>query len=438
MSKKKSLRCFFALFLLFSFQCSYGEETLKTTELPEPLPLDFALSLAQDEKHVSLQKNQAKIDEQLALDKQLQSSRNLQLGLKANAWLVEPSNALAQSIDNRKTPHLISLYGSKLIYDFGRLSIDEEVQQYHLDVVDLKKTIIKRENYLKILNDFFDVLLADLKHAYHNEALAMAYIRYDRGKTYYEQKKISELDLMDLENKNMIASDDFFESGQEQRLTRSKLSQSINKAGTLPDKLIFPDWKKHPQLSLNRKLPTFEKLLTNALNNNKQINLLKQELKVLELNVERSKLDNSPSLTGLFSGNWYARELSGGDQLKLGIQLDIPLYDGGKFQSRKTIALSKVHDMQAELRAIEMQVEQELLSTTQLINTLKRRDKRLSQMVSLSEQILDKNRIDYDLEFKSDLGNSMVNLSFSQMQYHQNRFDLAYQWAVLDSLTGNY
>jgi len=424
--------------LTFCFFYEANANQTSSKKLPEPLPLDFALSLADDEMQPEIQKKQAQIKAQLALDKQLQSSRNVQIGLSANAWIVDPSDALSETVDNRQTPHVISFHASKVLYDFGRLTLDKEIEQIHQELTTLQKNIIKRENYLKILNDFFDVLLIDYKHAYDNEALAMAYIRFDRAKTSYEQNKLSELSLMELENKNFVASDNFFDSGQKQRLMRLKLAQSMNRQGQLSENVKYPDWKKFPHLSLKRKLIAYEDLLKTAYTNNKQILLLKGQIQALSLNAERAGLDNYPSLSGQASGHWYARELSGGDKFKLGLQLEVPLYQGGKLDSGKSQAMAKLHEAEAELKLVEMQNEQDLLSTTQKIKSLIRRDKQLSQKVMHDERILEKNRIEYDLEFKSDLGNAMVNLSLSQMQFHQNRFDLAYQWAILDTLIGSY
>ena len=49
------------------------------------------------------------------------------------------------------------------------------------------------------MRSFFDVILADLQYARDNEAMAGAYIDADRARDRHELKRLSDVDLLQLE-----------------------------------------------------------------------------------------------------------------------------------------------------------------------------------------------------------------------------------------------
>ncbi len=145
---------------------------------------------------------------------------------------------------------------------------------------------------LRIMQYFFDVLLADASMIGINEDMAGAYIAYDRAKTRQEYKQYSEITVAKLEAEYQNVRQQFFSGEATQRLTRSQLAQAINHPDNLSSELNPPNLLEPP-----KKLPDVEKVYAQSLkdntwlktlkekNNNDQVVLLEMDLKqqVLEL-----------------------------------------------------------------------------------------------------------------------------------------------------------
>lgn len=161
--------------------------------LPEPLPLDVALSQA--EKHPRI--------------------------LAEAAWRLPRRRAFYLDCH---TAAFSSLESS----DPGR---DLPFEQL-LDPVDAQR--------IAIIMRFFDVLLADLAHARFSEAMAVAYIQYDRSRARRELGQHSELDVAELEAAYEALHHRRESATALQRLTRSLLAQALDRPGELPRDLITP------------------------------------------------------------------------------------------------------------------------------------------------------------------------------------------------------
>jgi hypothetical protein len=90
---------------------------------------------------------------------------------------------------------------------------------------------------LEIMARFLDVLLADLSYARYNEALAVAYIQYDRANVRRELGQYSELLVAELETAYQDTLRKRAASEASQRLTRELLAQAMDRPGQLPREL---------------------------------------------------------------------------------------------------------------------------------------------------------------------------------------------------------
>lgn len=169
---------------------------------------------------------------------------------------------------------------------------------------------------LQILQYFLDVLLADLNLIVINENMAGTYIDYDRAKTRFELKQVSEVIVAGLNAEYQEVRQQFHASEATQRLTRSVLAQAINHPKQLPSELISPKLFKFPD-----ELPELDDLVQQALDNNSwirelkkntskdQFSLLKMELRqeILELILRLKVLKTAKQRADIDS---YRRELN--------------------------------------------------------------------------------------------------------------------------------
>jgi hypothetical protein len=94
---------------------------------------------------------------------------------------------------------------------------------------------------LAIRQRFYDVLLADLSYARDNEAMAVAYIQYDRAVAREELGQFSPLKTAELEAEYQLIRRQRAASEAAQRITRALLAQALGRPEELPRDLITPD-----------------------------------------------------------------------------------------------------------------------------------------------------------------------------------------------------
>lgn len=100
---------------------------------------------------------------------------------------------------------------------------------------------------LRIVERFLDVLLADLSFSSDNEALAVAYILFDRARARGELGQVSELRVAELEAEYQDVLRQRVASELSQRLTRALLAQALGRPGELPRDLIEPALPEAPE-----------------------------------------------------------------------------------------------------------------------------------------------------------------------------------------------
>jgi hypothetical protein len=116
---------------------------------------------------------------------------------------------------------------------------------------------------LRILERFLDVLLADLGFASDNEALAVAYILFDRARARSALGQVSELRVAELEAEYQDVLRQRVASELAQRLTRALLAQALGRPGELPRDLIEPALPAAPE-----RLPAPEEVAAAATERN--------------------------------------------------------------------------------------------------------------------------------------------------------------------------
>ncbi|WP_295882792.1 TolC family protein [uncultured Thiohalocapsa sp.] len=93
---------------------------------------------------------------------------------------------------------------------------------------------------LAIMQRFFDVLLADLSYMRDNEAMAVAYIQFDRAENRRELGQTSALTVAELEAAYQLIRRRRAASDAARRVTRSLLAQALGTPEDLPKNLVDP------------------------------------------------------------------------------------------------------------------------------------------------------------------------------------------------------
>jgi hypothetical protein len=123
---------------------------------------------------------------------------------------------------------------------------------------------------LEILERFLDVILADLSFSRYSEAMAVAYIQFDRANVRRELGQYSPLQVAELETTYQELRQRRAASEAAQRLTRALLAQALGEPGDLPREL------SPPTLAPPRDLPELEGVVTAAAAGNRWLASLQQ------------------------------------------------------------------------------------------------------------------------------------------------------------------
>ena len=94
---------------------------------------------------------------------------------------------------------------------------------------------------LEIMQRFYDVLLADLSFARDNEAMAVAFIQFDRAEAREELGQFSPLRTAELQADYQLIRRQRAASEAAQRVTRALLATALGYPTSLPRQLMTPE-----------------------------------------------------------------------------------------------------------------------------------------------------------------------------------------------------
>ncbi|MFW6258010.1 MAG: hypothetical protein ACOC26_00780 [Halochromatium sp.] len=126
---------------------------------------------------------------------------------------------------------------------------------------------------LEIMQRFFDVLLADLSFARDNEAMAVAFIQFDRAEARQELGQFSPLRTAELRADYQLIRRQRAASEAAQRVTRALLASALGHPTSLPRQLVTPQLKP----AQADEQPELEAIVAAAFLNNPGIQAIVQD-----------------------------------------------------------------------------------------------------------------------------------------------------------------
>jgi outer membrane protein TolC len=404
--------------------------------LPSPLDLKSALSVAGNRQHPDIQIALAEISQVQSEQSIIDAQNSFQLGAFGQLAGTIPSDIIPDDYKGRNTDHEVNLEISKRLFDFGRSSNQYDAFEKLFLSANTNLVYQKKLHYLQILTAFLEVILADLKFSYNNEAMSLVYIQFDRAKIHHKQKKISDLELLRIENNYSKSSLERTISENKQRIKRSLLAIVLDSPSHLPSDLQEPDFSAIADLSINRELAEIDVIQNKVQQHNLQLKKLSLEIDAEKKRQQSFYANKYPIITGRLGAGWYSRELGGDDKVVAALMLEVPIYQGGEVDARVNVSLAKLTQLQATYSKLKMELNQQVLESWMQLKNLKQQYKQVMVELNYRELYLDKSRIEYDSELKADLGNAMVFLSHSQLAEKQVLFQIAILWTKLDIMMG--
>ncbi len=394
--------------------------------LAQPLTLEQALASVA-EAHPDLR--MAEADRAMALaERDLAGARgDWNLNLEAGLRRAKPTIGPESVSDNT-----LRLNARKSIYDFGRTALAEQAAESVLAAREAALLDVRSRRRLEIMTRFFDVLLADLQYAADNEYMAVAYVNLDNARHRLEVGQIAAADLAEIEN----AYHDWLlkrNAGQlRQRISRVHLASAMNRPGQLSADLADPGLAGN-----DRALPEFEALLPLLRAHNPRLAAMQAQLAGSTQRIQAVRADKSPMLDLELEGGGYSREASTRDNLKAGVVLTWPLYAGRRVDAQMAREQAQFQRLQAESEKLGLELEQALLENWLEIGELQRTARTAARIHSdYRDQALERARGQYEVELKTNLGDSMAATMAAKVRERRTEYQLALAFARLEALLG--
>ncbi len=395
--------------------------------LPEPLTLEYALSLA-DANQPDLEQALAELDLAQARERSAQSTTDLTVSAQLRGRYVEPSDV---SPDRSHDDHGASLLARKRLYDFGRSG--GAVEAAAADVLSQQWRLVEARGVRRvdIMARFFDVLLADLRYARDYEAMSIAYVTYDHARDRRKLGQVSDLVVAERHSYYQDLRRRWYETTAEQRASRMRLARALNWSGRLPTELASPNLQ-----TTATSAPDLDALQAQALQTNPAILAARERVAAFAQRVSSARAGYWPTLDAEAEVAKFSRDLSSRDQWRAGIVLDIPLVSGGKVSAEIAQQQAELRRVQAQLAARQQDVKIAVQELHGQLNVLRIQREEAQALHDFRELYLDRSRLQYEQEMRTDLGDAMVRQSEARLRAAETEFAIAMTRARLEALIG--
>jgi len=412
--------------LLCLSNTSFAEEKAET--LPEPLTLEYALSMA-DRYHPDLAIVEADVQQAQANVLHADASDDLDIRLRARAQWIEPAK---YTLFRETEDHQLSLLVDKTLYDFGQQASQQQVAKNNLQSQQYTYLDARQNRRLDITRRYFDVLLADLLFYRYNEEMASAFVNVDKLRERHKVGQVGELEILKQETHYQKMRRLRIASRNNQRLTRSALAIAMGNPKLIPDTLAKPEL-----VILNKKIPELEILQKQAIAQSPTIKALRARLTAAQQSVAAARKSDNPVLKAQLEAHSYTRETGSTDPWRAGFVLDIPLSRGGRTDAEVAKQKANLYQVQSRVKKAKTVLQHRVLALWLEMESLKIKRDEARALSEYSELYLDKSRTLYEMEVQSTLGDAMITITKSQFEALKADLDLAYAWKRMDALIGN-
>ncbi len=395
--------------------------------LPEPLTLEWALS--RSDAHPGVALAQAEQDGAVARTRRVVADTAWNLEAEARLRYIDPNPTAP---DARSEDHQLGLRLSKTLYDFGRSTYAREAASARQQSATYQLTDRANTQRLEVMERFLAVLLADLADASTDEAMAVAYVELDRLRQRRELGQVDEVTLLAKEAAYQTLRTERVRAQHARQASRTRLALTLGHTGALPATLTPP-----PLLDLQRPLPPVPTAwLAQAQAQNPVLQALQAQLAASTAARAAARAEVQPTVRAEVEAYTYTRDLSGRDEFRAGLVLQVPLLTGGRVDALAAEREAERQSAAARLQQRQLEVRQQLTEHWLALQGLRAEHEALQAGMRYRDRYLDRSRTRYEMEVQADLGDAMVQIAQQKLQLAQNEYAQLHTWAKLDALLG--
>lgn len=408
----------------------FAAAAVAANPLPEPLTLPSALATANNPEHPELLELGHRLQALQAEQGITDGDYGFSLDFEARIREVGPSDAVVTD-DDSLDDNAASLILSRPLYDFGGQDSRERslaLQQQALETELALRVELRR---VEIARRYFDVLNADNHFLAENEALAIGFIRYDNALQDFELGLVAEIDVLRLQTEYERIRQQRYRAEQRQRLTRARLAAAMGYPDALPSDLVAPP------IELQRVIPDdVDVLVERALQHSLEARASEIRARAAQAAIGIAEAEDNGSIGLELELSSYSRETRTRDDWRAGIYFDIPLYSASA-PARVDRAAAGYREALARQSSARIQLQIEILELWQELQHLQLTIEGLEIEREYRDRYLDRSRAEYELEFKSDLGDSMIEFSRTSAARLRAIYAFELAWRRLARLVGD-
>ena len=413
--------------VLSGARMAFAAEPAPVMPLPSPLLLEQALALA-DSAHPDLDQARARVELAQAGLTEAESVSGMRAQVEVTPQWVRPALRLDDDPVNDSRARFVL---SKRLYDFGRSASLENSARADIAAREFAYLDARQARRLDIMTRFFDVLLADLRYAVDNEAMAHTYVNFDKARERHAVGQLSDVDLLELEHRYQEALIVRTRSQKRQAQARLQLAVALNRPDELPGELVLPRFPGN-----DREPPDYKTLLAKVRERNPALLALRREAEAARAQIAAERARRNPVVSAEGEAAWYERNFASRDDLRATLNLRVPLWQGGEDRAAIETAFARLHQAEARVAGIELELRQAVLDLVQEVESLRIERNAAKVRSAYRELYLDRSRALYELEVRTDLGDAMARLTEAQWLAAQTEFRLALAWARIDAVSG--
>lgn len=410
------------LYLFLSAGCALAS-------LPEPLTLEYALSLA-EENHPRVRQSASLLQEARASERIAAAENDTRVQIEARLRYSDPLINFENS--NIREDHRLGLLLDKTLYDFGREAARTQAAKSRVQSREALYRESRQQQRLEIMRRYFDVVLADFEFVRYNEEMAVVFVELEKLRERHALGQLSEIDLLEQEAEYRRVRSLQVAAQNRQRLARARLAYAMNRPGELPATVARPT--RLPQVE--RPLPDLEALQEQALRQNNRLQALREAIAAARERLAGAQAQDNPVLIGGAQANAYSRARAGYDRWRVELRLEVPLAEGERVDAAVARERARLYRLQAELQDRAEQIRQEILELWLQLENLQTKRRQMQAESEYRELYLDRSRALYDMEVTTDLGDAMVRITEAERDALLTDFNIALVWEQLQVLAG--
>jgi outer membrane protein TolC len=320
---------------------------------------------------------------------------------------------------------------NKILSDFGRTEKLAQAAEADIRADAIKFVNFRFRRRLQIILVYLKVLLADQRYAVENEKMTITYLKYDKARERHDLGEVSDVDLLARESAYREELLSRMRSANRQSEARAELAALFNRPDEFPGELQ-PLKAKIEDIEISE----YQDLLTKVLQKNPELSAQDERVKAAQARLEHSHMSKRPVLDSLVELGNYERRYGEGGKWRVGVNLVIPIREGGRFKAEIAKQQAELQKEQAKYQLMKNALRKTVLELIQELEVLKVAVESADVRLEYRDQYLDRSRSAYDLEIKTDLGDAAANMTEAQWNADKVKYDLLLTLGNIDALLG--